>query len=79
MSHSTLIHDAGRTELIHSDPTVPELRIRSTQPAQPGFALGGRPFFQPMDEKSDAERLRDWESEGGAPSPSLYIGDAEKP
>jgi hypothetical protein len=25
-----------------------------------------------MDEKSDAEALRDWESEGGAPSPSLY-------
>ena len=79
MSHSPLIHDAGRTELIHSNPTVRELRIRSTQPAQPGFALGEPPFFQSMDEESDAEALGDWESEGGAPSPSLYMGDAEKP
>jgi hypothetical protein len=46
--------------------------ILSTQPTQPGFALGERPFFQPMDDKPDDEALRDWESEGGAvPSSSL--------
>lgn len=59
MSHSSSIH---------SDPTVRELRIRSTQATSLGFALGERPFFQALHEKSDAEALRDWESEGGAPS-----------
>jgi hypothetical protein len=68
MSHSPLIHAAGRTDSIQSDPTVQKLRVRPTQPTQPGFDLGERPFFQPTDEKSDAEAFRDWESEGGAPS-----------
>jgi hypothetical protein len=67
MSHWPLIHAAGRTDSIQSDPTVQKLRVRSTQPKQPGFDLGERPFFEPTDEKSDAEALRDWESEGGAP------------
>jgi hypothetical protein len=62
MLHSPLIHAAGRTDSIQSDPTVQKLRVR---PTQPGFDLGERPFFQPTDEKSDAEALRDWESEGG--------------
>jgi hypothetical protein len=67
MSRSPLIHAAGRTDSIQDDPTVQKLRVRSTQPKQPGFDLAERPFFQPTDEKSDAEALRDWESEGGAP------------
>jgi hypothetical protein len=67
MSHSPLIHAAGRTDSIQSDPTVQKLQVRSTQPKQPGFDLGERRFFQPTNEKSDAEALRDWESEGGAP------------
>jgi hypothetical protein len=46
---------------------APKLRVRSTQPKQPGFDLGERPFFQPTDQNSDAEALRDWESEGDAP------------
>jgi len=29
--------------------------IQSTQPTRPGFALGERPFSQPMDQESDAE------------------------
>jgi hypothetical protein len=64
MSHSRL-NTAGRTDSIQSDPTVQKLRVRSTQPTQPGVDLGEQPFFQPTDEKSDAEALRDWESEGG--------------
>jgi hypothetical protein len=67
MSHSPLIHAAGRTDSIQSDPTVQKLLVRSTQPKQPEFDLGERPFFQPTDEQSDVEALRDWESEGGAP------------
>jgi hypothetical protein len=67
MSPSLLIHAAGRTDPIQSDPTVQKLRVPSTHSKQPGFDLGERPFFQPTDEKSDAEALRDWESEGGAP------------
>jgi hypothetical protein len=65
MSYSPLIHAAGRIDSIQSDPTVQKLPVQSTQPTQPGFDLGERPFFQPTDEKSDAEALRDWESEGG--------------
>jgi hypothetical protein len=62
MLHSPLIHAAGRTDSIQSDPTVQKLRVR---PTQPGFDLAERPFFQPTEEKSDTEALRDWESEGG--------------
>ena len=68
MSHLPLIHAAGRTDSVQSEAPVQKLRVRPTQPTQPGFDLGERAFFQPTDEKSDAEALRDWESEGGAPS-----------
>ena len=34
----------------------------SIEPTQHGFALGERPFFQPIHEKSDAEALREWET-----------------
>jgi hypothetical protein len=67
MSHSLLVHTAERTDSIQSDPTVQKLRVPSTQPKQPGFDLGERPFFQPTDEKFDSDALRDWEGEGGAP------------
>jgi len=30
------------------------------------FVPGGRPFFQPQHQKTDAEAVQDWESEGGA-------------
>jgi alcohol dehydrogenase len=53
---------------IHSDPTKRHLRIRSIHGTSAGLALRERPFFQPMDEKSGAEALCDWESEGGASS-----------
>jgi hypothetical protein len=65
MSHSPLIQAAGRTDAVQSEPTVQKLQVRPTHPTQSGFDLAERPFFQPTDEKSDAEALRDWESEGG--------------
>jgi hypothetical protein len=37
---------------------------------QPGFALGEFLFFKSDHEKTDAERVQDWESEGGA---STYL------
>jgi hypothetical protein len=33
---------------------------------KPGFALGEFLFFKSEHEKSDAEAVQDWESEGGA-------------
>ena len=33
---------------------------------QPGFALGEFLFFKSEHEKTDAEAVQDWESEGGA-------------
>jgi hypothetical protein len=69
MPYSPSIQAAGQTDSFRSDSTVRDLRIMpSTEPTLHGFTLGERPFFQPMDEKSDAEALGDWESEGGAPS-----------
>jgi hypothetical protein len=69
MSHSSSISAAGRTDSFRSDSTVRDLRIMpSTEPTEHGFALGERPFFQPVHEKPDTEALRDWEGEGGAPS-----------
>jgi hypothetical protein len=40
--------------------------VRSTHAKLPEFAFGERPFFQPLQDKVDAEALRDWENEGGA-------------
>ena len=47
---------------LHLRAAIPQIK-----PKQPGFDLEERAFFQPTDEKSDAEALRDWKSEGGAP------------
>jgi hypothetical protein len=73
MSHSPLIHAAGRTDSIQSDPTAQKLRVRSPQPNQPGFDLEERPFFQPTDEKSDAEALRDWEAKAALASYQPFL------
>jgi len=35
-------------------------------PVKPGFALGEFLFFKSEHEKTDAEAVQDWESEGGA-------------
>jgi hypothetical protein len=35
-------------------------------PVKPGFALGKFLFFKSEHEKTDAEAVQDWESEGGA-------------
>jgi hypothetical protein len=37
-------------------------------PVKPGFALGEFLFFKSEHEKTDAEAVQDWESEGGAPT-----------
>jgi hypothetical protein len=73
MSHSLLVHAAERTDSIQSDPTVQKLRVPSTQSKQPGFDLGERPFFQPTDEKFDAEALRDWKAKAALPSYQPFL------
>ena len=35
---------------------------------KPGFTLGELLFFKSEQEKTDAEAVQDWESEGGAPT-----------
>ena len=78
MANSRSILPAGRTDSFRSVPTVGDWIMPSTEPTQHGFALGERPFFQPIHEKSDAEALREWENEGGAPSPPRKKPKANK-
>jgi len=76
MGHSRSTYVPGGTDSIHSDPTVRELRVRSDQTTQPGFALGERPFFQAMDEIFDTEALGSGKVKGcSCPIPK---GEAEK-
>jgi hypothetical protein len=35
-------------------------------PLEPGFAPGDSSLFEPQYQKTDAEAVQDWESEGGA-------------
>ena len=44
---------------------------------KPGFALGELFSFKSEHEKTDAEAVQDWESEGGASAPSREQAFAE--
>jgi len=49
--------------MLHARSTLTET---AAAPVKSGFALGGFLFFKSEHEKSDAEAVQDWESEGGA-------------
>ena len=42
------------------------LSVTGAAPVKPGFGLGESLFFKSEYEKTDAEAVQDWESEGGA-------------
>jgi len=44
---------------------LPVQSIDSTS-SEPGFASEKRPYVEPERQKTDAEAVQDWESEGGA-------------
>ena len=53
---------------LHLRAAIPQIK-----PKQPGFDLEERPFFQPTDEKFDAEALRDWKAKAALPSYQPFL------